>query len=462
MISGTARPFWLCAAIVVWTIEKVELTFTPRLTSLEMPVETSTPWLSTDEVPVLMTVCWLSAVDAPVDATVAMLTPDDTAAETEVMIDLTEDMPTVAVDSEPEKLSQMLFSVETLAWVDVVVVFDWADDSRVPIDVTLDSRVDSDWVADKATLWAVEIELATDARVEVLTAWLTLDDWVVLSRVETLTSSDLAVDTTLDTDVAADSTAELDVPSEVAADVIADVEMVLLTTTSEERSEDIWVDATVAILATEDTPVEMLLSPEIIEEILPCSADIWLAAVEAPVETFSSLETAVEMPVLARVSWLSTVEMPTVTVDSDVDSEVKALKPDDTWALVGLAPSATIVEMAVEKSTPSDVADDRPVLSEVAPESAVELTRPAEVVVESAADVMPDSDVWADRAELDEDDSAVFIDWTDETSVVCEVWADSSLEMVDDSEASRPSTVETFVVFVSPIGSTLSSSFVSG
>jgi hypothetical protein len=57
--------------------------------------------------------------------------------------------------------------------------------------------------------------LATDSRVEVLSAWLTFDDWVVDSRVETLTSETGRVETTLETEVAADRTAEFDVPSDV-------------------------------------------------------------------------------------------------------------------------------------------------------------------------------------------------------------------------------------------------------
>ena len=92
-------------------------------------------------------------------------------------------------------------------------------------------------------------------------------DCVVLSRVETLLSVERSVDTTLDTDVADDSTAELDVPSEVAADVIADVETTLLTMTTLDRNEEIWLDASVARLATLDTPAEELESAETFCEI---------------------------------------------------------------------------------------------------------------------------------------------------------------------------------------------------
>lgn len=156
--------------IADWTDDSVVLTLTPRLTPLEMPVETSVPWLSVDEVPVSITVIWLSAVEAPVETTVAMLVPDDTAVETETWRDMIVEMPVVTVDSDEEVSSQMLFSVETCAEVEPVVVFDWAVLSRVASDVTPEISVDSDWVPDKALLWAIEIELATDSSVEVLTA----------------------------------------------------------------------------------------------------------------------------------------------------------------------------------------------------------------------------------------------------------------------------------------------------
>jgi hypothetical protein len=360
-----------------------------------------------DDVPVLMTVIWLRAVEAPVETTVAMLVPEDTAVDTDVMIDFTVDMPTVAVDSDEEVNSHVLFSVDTLADVEVVVVFDWAVDSTVASDVTEDKRVDRDCVADSAALCATEIELATDSRVEVLTAWLTWLDWVVDSRVETLVSRETSVETTLETEVAAERTAELEVPREVPADVIADVDTTLLTTATELRNEDVWVDARVARLVTLERPLDVLVSAERLLEIAVWRAEIWLAAVDAPVEALFSLATAVLTPVLASVTWLRTVEMPIVTVDSEDDRLVKALRPEETWALVGEPASATIVEMAVEKITASEVVLERLVLSSVAPESAVETTTPAEVVVERAVDVIPLSDVWLDNAVLAEDDSCV-------------------------------------------------------
>ena len=113
-ISGSRRLVG-CAAIVDCRVENWVLSLTPRLTSLEMPVEQSVPWLSIEDVPRSITVIWLNPTEAPVDTTVAMLVPDDTADETAVISDFTEDMPTVVVDREPEKITQMLFSVETLA-----------------------------------------------------------------------------------------------------------------------------------------------------------------------------------------------------------------------------------------------------------------------------------------------------------------------------------------------------------
>jgi len=227
-----------------------------------------------DDVPRSITVIWLRPTEAPVETTVAMLVPDDTADDTAVMADFTLEMPTVTVDSDEEAITQMLASVETLAWVEVVVVLDWAVDSRVAIDVTDDIRVLSEVAADRAALWATEIEFATDVRVEVLTAWLTWLDWVVDSRVETLRSSDRLTETTLETEVVDDSTAELDVPSEVPADVIAEVEIRLLTITTELRNDEIWLEARVARLATLETPVEMLVSADLLLEIAVWSAEI--------------------------------------------------------------------------------------------------------------------------------------------------------------------------------------------
>ena len=96
---------------------------------------------------------------------------------------------------------------------------------------------------------------------------------------------------------------------------------------------------------------------------------------------------------MASVSLDSTLDTPTVAVDSEVLRLVKALRPEDTWALVGEAASATMVESAVEKITPSDVVAEIPVDSEVVRDSAEELTSPAEVVVDNAAEAIADSEV---------------------------------------------------------------------
>lgn len=144
MMSGRAV---FAAATADCTVEKVVETFTPRLTSLEMPEEPSRLCESIEDVPVSMTVSCDRAVEAPVETTVIALTAEETAEDTDVMTDLTLDIPTVAVDSDEEKLSQMLFSVETFAWVDVWVVFDWAVESSVAIEVTDESKVDSEVVA---------------------------------------------------------------------------------------------------------------------------------------------------------------------------------------------------------------------------------------------------------------------------------------------------------------------------
>lgn len=89
-------------------------------------------------------------MEAPVETTVAELTPEETADESEVTADLTVDMPTVAVDRAVEARSQMLFSVETWADVEPVVVLDWADDSNVISEVTEDSWAESEVAVERA------------------------------------------------------------------------------------------------------------------------------------------------------------------------------------------------------------------------------------------------------------------------------------------------------------------------
>lgn len=140
------------AAIVDWRVENCVLNFTPRLTSAEMPVETRVPCESIEDVPRSITVSCERQVEAPVETTVAMLVPEEIADDTAVAADFTEEIPRVVVDNDPEKMTQMLFSVETLACVEVAVVFDWAVERRVAIDVTDDIKVDSDVVADRAAL----------------------------------------------------------------------------------------------------------------------------------------------------------------------------------------------------------------------------------------------------------------------------------------------------------------------
>ena len=156
----------------------------------------------------------------------------------------------------------------------------------------------------------------------------------------------------------------------------------------------------------------------------------------------------------------STVEMPIVVVESDEDKLVKAERPDETWALVGLAPSAVMVEMAVENSTAREVVPDRLVLSRVAPLSAVETTTPAEVVADSAVEVMPLSEVWLDFAVL----VAVESDWSCERLVCGD--SDVKLLSADDSvvetEFWDDVTLETEAVIVRPPGSVLCNAWVCG
>jgi hypothetical protein len=109
--------------------------------------------------------------------------------------------------------------------------------------------------------------------------------------------------------------------------------------------------------------------------------------------------------------------------------------------------------MAVENRTAVDVVPERTVLSLVAPERAVETTRPAEVADDKAVDVAVPREVWVESAVLEEVDSAVFNDRLFETCVVCDVWADRRLEVVLDTDASEVTTVEMPLVLVRPAGS---------
>lgn len=329
MISGTFR-LGPCATIADCTDEKFVLTFTSRLTSLEMPVDATTPALSMDDVPVLMTVCWLSAVEAPVERTVAALVPEDRADDTDVTFEMTEETPTFAVESELENNNQMLFSVDTWADVEPVVVFDCAVERSVPIEVTDDRRVDSDCTRDSAELCRIDVEAATEAMVDALADWLRLVDRVVDSRVDTLVSVERSLEIALETDTAADRVAEIDRPAEVPADVIADVETTLLTSTMVLRKVEFWVDATVSRLVTVDRPVELLVSAETLLDTWLWRPWIWLSATDAPLEAAFWLVTAVETAVLSSVCWLRIVETPTFAVDSDVDRLVNADRPLET------------------------------------------------------------------------------------------------------------------------------------
>lgn len=120
MMSGTVRPTWVAEI----TLENCVVTLAIRLTVLETAVDCDVPALSMDEAPVLITVAWLSAVDAPEETTVSVLVREEIPVEITVAIDFTDEMPSVAVDSEPETCSHRLFSVETWAEVEPVVVFD--------------------------------------------------------------------------------------------------------------------------------------------------------------------------------------------------------------------------------------------------------------------------------------------------------------------------------------------------
>src|SRR5208282_2836620 len=156
MMSGSVLTFATAAAET--TDDRFVLTFTSRLTALETPVDCSVPWLRAEDAPVLMTVIWLSAVEAAVLSTVAWLVSLEIPVEIDVTADFTDDMPTVAVDSEAEKISQVLFSVDTCADVEPAVAFDCAVLRTVPMLVTDDSSVESEVVCERAVDICVESE----------------------------------------------------------------------------------------------------------------------------------------------------------------------------------------------------------------------------------------------------------------------------------------------------------------
>lgn len=121
-----------------------------------------------------------------------------------------------------------------------------------------------------------------------------------------------------------------------------------------------------------------------------------------------------------------------------------------------------MVEIAVEKITPSEIVPERLVLSRMAPESAVETTTPADVVVESADEATVAVEVWVDLAVLDDDEIAVLSESPVETWVVCEFSADSALDSVVDIELLVPRVVDTELVRVRLLPSTALSTLVVG
>ena len=410
----------------------------------------------------LITVIWLSAVEAAVLSTVAWLVTEDTPVETEVMADFTLDMPTVAVDSELDRISQVLFSIETFAWVDVRVVVDCALESTVASDVTPESRVLSEVAADSAALSCVEIDAASEPRVEVLTEADRPVDRVVDRRVLMLASIDTLDDTTLDTEVSADRAAEIEPLSEVAAEVIADVDTTLLMITNELKKDEFCVPATVSWLAIVDSWVDVVVSIDAIELMPVCRATICESAVLAAVETlFWKLMTA-ETPVFAVTMLDRTVLEPVTVVDSDVLRLVKALRPEETCALVGEAASATMLEIAVEKRTASDVVPLRLVLSSVAAESADDTIEDTDVGELSAPEVMADRLVCVDSATETDVEREVSAEAPEETFVVRTPSLTNTVDRVVETDVRPEFVFDTEAVIVRFPGSAAFSTLAVG
>lgn len=341
-------------------------------------------------------------------------------------------------------------------------MFDCAVDSRVVSEVTPDRRVDSDCTSASVTDCTVESELAMEAWVDACVARETWLDVAVEISVDTLTSSERSVETTLETEVAADRVAETDRPSEVPAEVIAEVETTLLITATADRNAEFSVESDVSVLATIDTPVEVELSTDTFWETSVVRIDVWLWADEAPLEVALAKPSADEMPVLRATVCESTLDTPMVAVDSEPDMLVKALRPDETCRLVGEAPSATIVEMADEKSTAREVVADRTVLSDVAPLSAVEATLETDVAEDRAFEDVPDRDVWMERLTLEEFEICVFSDEALEIWTVWEFCSEIRVDTPVDTETSALMTVETEPVRTRPAGSAPFITFVGG
>lgn len=170
----------------------------------------------------------------------------------------------------------------------------------------------------------------------------------------------------------------------------------------------------------------------------------------------------VEMPVFRTVCWLKIVLTPTVALLSDVDSEVKALRPEETWALVGEAASATMVEIAVEKRTASEVVCDSTTLPEVAPDKAVELTVEVEVPAEISVETAPEREVCDDKVVLTDDERAVAADKAADVVAETEVSPDRVCETTETRDVSAEAAVETETVVVMPFGSTACSAVITG
>lgn len=151
-----------------------------------------------------------------------------------------------------------------------------------------------------------------------------------------------------------------------------------------------------------------------------------------------------------------------VVVDRELDRLVKALRPEETCALVGEAPSTTMVEIAVEKRTASEVVPEKLVLFRVAPLRTVDPTDDTEVAADSAWLVTPDKDAWLDSAVLVEDEKVVSL----ESAVdACDVWelpAMTTVESTVDSETSAEEAAETDPVGDSAPGSVAFRTFVTG
>ena len=289
-----------------------------------------------------------------------------------------------------------------------------------------------------------------------LADWLSPVDRAVDRTVLTLVSVDTVADTLVELDTSLESAAEIESASVLTAVDVTLAEFSVLIRV------DVPVEATVSRLVSVEVPVDTLWSEDRSVETAVCRPVVWLKASDWPAEAAVTPLIVAEIPVFRRVTWDRTDDTPILVVDRLDERLVNALRPEETWALVGDAPSATMVEIAVEKSTPSEVVPEKLVLFRVAPERTVEAADDTEVAEDSAELVTPDKEVCVDFAVLEEDEKVVSLDRALEAWLVCELPVVTIVEITVDKETAAELAAEIEPVGDSAPGSVAFRTFVTG